>query len=135
MTKSSIRSSHLYFCHFFTFYDTYIFLDSPLRHWVRNEDICPRFTCSVSFGGSRWENHSNLFVASTDGRWQNGTLRPQSRRSHLKSLVFINKVIIAFFPHCTYSSLYWWTWNCQFESQNYFAQLKKLDWSKNTYWN
>ena len=37
-------------------------------------------------------------MASTDGRWQNGTLRPQSRRSHLKSLVFINKVIIAFFP-------------------------------------
>ena len=74
-----------------------LFVDSPLRHWVRNEDICPRFTCSVPFGGSRWENHSNLFVASTDGRWQNGTLRPQSRRSHLKSLVFINKVIIAFF--------------------------------------
>ena len=111
-----------------------LFLDSPLRHWVRNEDICPRFTCSVPFGGSRWENHSNLFVAGTDGRWQNGTLRPQSRRSHLKSLVFINKVIIAFSPLHLFS-LYLWTWNFQFEIQNYFAQLKKLEWSKNSHWN
>ena len=88
----------LFLLFFHILWHFYLFLDSPLRHWVRNEDICPRFTCSVPFGGSRWENHSNLFVASTDGRWQNGTLRPQSRRSHLKSLVFINKVIIAFFP-------------------------------------
>ena len=44
---------------------------------------------------------------------------------HLKSLVFIDKVIIAFFPHCTYS-LYWWTWNYQFESLSN-AKLEFLD--------